>query len=120
MEIQYNATFINLENLITISRGDTSRMIKYLHQFQELIPLRMEGLKEQLEIGDRKMIRQILHQMSPQLQFFGIPNVVAPIRRLEHDFDTMPLQNLKILVHDILIQLDHANKEVALVLKNNF
>jgi HPt (histidine-containing phosphotransfer) domain-containing protein len=120
MEIQWNSAYIDLKNLINLSRGDKDRMLKYLNQFQDLIPSRVESLKNSLEVEDRKMVRQILHQMSPQLQFFGIPEVVIPIRRLEHEYKTIPIENLKMLVNDILIKLDHANKEVALVLKNYY
>ena len=120
MEIKWDTTYINPQNLIAISRGDKNRMLKYLNQFQELIPQRIENLKEHLQAEDRKMIRQILHQMSPQLQFFGIPGVVIPIKRLEHEYETMPIENLKMLVNDILVKLDYANKEVEQVLKKNF
>ncbi|MEZ4935484.1 MAG: Hpt domain-containing protein [Saprospiraceae bacterium] len=120
MELNWDTTYIDPQNIIGISRGDESRMIKYLNQFLELMPPRIENLKERLQADDRKMIRQILHQMSPQLQFFGIPGVLTPIRRLEHEYDTMPLAELKALVNDLLQKLDGASQEVTLVLKNNF
>ena len=120
MDVKWNPTYIDLQNLISISRGDKNQMLKYLHQFQELIPQRIVSLNHSLEAGDRKMIRQILHQMSPQLQFFGIPDVVQPIRRLEFEYLTMPLEDLKSLVHDILIKLDGAIQEIDTVLKTNF
>ena len=120
MDINWNTTYIDLQNLIAISRGDKGRMLKYLNQFQELIPQRIESLKSSLQVEDRKMTRQILHQMSPQLQFFGVPDVVAPIRRLEHEYETMLIEDLKSLVNDILIKLDGSSKEVELVLKNHF
>jgi HPt (histidine-containing phosphotransfer) domain-containing protein len=120
MYINWDTTYIDPQNLIAISRGDKNRMLKYLNQFQELIPQRIENLKEHLQTEDRKKIRQILHQMSPQLQFFGIPEVVDPIRALELEYETMPIEDLKSLVTDILIKLDHASKEVEQVLKNHF
>ena len=120
MEINWDTTYIDPQNIISISRGDKTRMLKYLNQFLELIPPRIESLKSNLEKDDRKMIRQILHQMSPQLQFFGIPGVLTPIRRLEHEYETMPLGELKEMVNEMLEKLDGAHKEVALVLKNNF
>lgn len=120
MEINWNTTYIDPQNLINISRGDQNRMLKYLNQFQELIPARIESLKESLQAEDRKTTRQILHQMSPQLQFFGIPGVIEPIRRLEHEYRTMPMEDLKSLVDDILNKLDGASSEVALVLNNYF
>ena len=120
MELNWDTTYIDLQNVISISRGDRGRMMKYLNQFLELIPPRIESLISSLEADDRKMIRQILHQMSPQLQFFGIPGVLTPIRRLEHEYETMPLAELSTLVHDLLQKLDGASQEVSLVLKNNF
>ncbi len=120
MDINWNPTYIDLQNLISISRGDKNRMLKYLNQFQELIPQRIENLKDSLQAEDRKMTRQILHQMSPQLLFFGIPGVVTPIRRLEHEYKTMPIEDLRSLVNDILVNLDRAGKEIDLILKNNF
>ncbi len=95
-------------------------MVKYLRQFQELIPQRIENLKDSLLAEDRIMVRQILHQMSPQLDFFGIPDVMTPIRRLEYEFETMPIEDLKSLVSDILFKLDKACREVKTVLKTEF
>ena len=120
MEINWNSKYIDLKNLISIARGDKDRMLKYLNQFMELIPQRIENLNEYLLANDRKMIRQTLHRMSPQIQFFGIPDVVAPIRRLEHEYETMPLEELELLVKNILTNLDKAINEIESVINNNF
>lgn len=120
MEVNWNTSFIDPKNLIAISRGDSDRMVKYLRQFQELIPQRIENLKQSLLDEDRKMVRQILHQMSPQLDFFGIPNVSIPIRRLEYEYQTMPIEDLKSLVNGILVQLNEACKEVKMIMDTNF
>lgn len=120
MDKNWNANVINLTELIHISSGDKNRMLKYLQQFKELIPIRIENLRERLDAGDRKKIRQLLHQMSPQLQFFGIPNIVIPLRRLELEYDTMPMNDLNSLVGTIIIQLNLAIKEVDLILKEQF
>ena len=58
--------------------------------------------------------------MSPQLQFFGIPDVVQPIRRLEFEFQTMPFDDLEILVNNILDKLDGACHEIDLIIKTYF
>lgn len=120
MDIQWSTNYINPKNLIQISREDKNRLLKYLNQFRELIPPRIEKLKQYLEAEDRKMTRQILHQMSPQLQFFGIPDVMIPIRRLEHEYETMPFNELKTLIDDILLNLEGALKEVEWIVKTNF
>ena len=44
---------------------------------------------------DRKMIRQILHQMSPQLQFFGVPEIVPRIKGLAYEYQTKPWEELE-------------------------
>jgi hypothetical protein len=120
MELIWNASYIDLKNLISISRGDHLVVKKYLKQFQELMPDRIDSLKNSLELEDRKLIRQILHQMSPQLQFFGIPNVVMPIRRLEFEYEIMPYIDLKILVENILEKILDATGEVNSILEKYF
>lgn len=120
MDIKWNAGYIDLQNLISLSRGDKGRMLKYLNQFQELIPERVGELKEHLEERNRKMIRQVLHKMSPQLQFFGVPDVLTPIRRLEHEYETMPMEELTNIVYDLIGKLEGANSEVEMIIKNHF
>jgi HPt (histidine-containing phosphotransfer) domain-containing protein len=104
--------YIDTTQLVQISRGDKDRMMKYLSQFEELIPQRIESLQERLGEEDRKGVRQILHQMSPQLQFFGVPGVVEPIRRLATEYETIPMEDIKKQVHFIIHQLDHALLDV--------
>ena len=120
MEIEWNTKYIDPQNLINISKGDQARMERYLRQFMELIPKRVADLKNHLREDNRKMIRQTLHQMSPQLQFFGIPDVVMPIRRLEFEYQTMAHKDLENLINEILEKLDGACGEVDLIIRNNF
>jgi len=120
MEIKWDTASLDLQNLVSISRGDKGQVLKYLNQFQELVPERIKYLKTGMQEGDRRKIRQILHQMSPQLQFFGIPNVLTPIRRLELEYETMSLEELEDLIDDILASLDRAMKEIEHVLKDYF
>jgi len=120
MPLNWNTTIINPKDLIHISRGDDKVIYKYLKQFKELIPPRIESLNESLKAGDRRRVRQLLHQMSPQLQFFGIKDIVQPIRRLEHEYDTIPFEELSLLVDSIIIKLNLAIKDVDLTLKENF
>lgn len=115
-----NTTFINLENVVNISRGDSDRMLKYLKQFQELIPERLIQLKEALNQDDRKQIRQIIHKMSPQLQFFGIQNIILPIQRLEFEYESMPFFELQALGNDIIYKLEGATKEVSKIIQSHF
>lgn len=116
MQTNLGATFINTEQLIAISGGDIKSTINYLRQFQELIPNRIEKLNENLNDKNRKGTRQILHQMSPQIQFFGIPDVVKHIKKLEFEYETIPIEDLKSLVENIILKLELALKDVGLIL----
>ncbi len=120
MDIHWNTTIINPQELIHMSRGDKKIIHKYLLQFQELIPQRIESLEESLKTEDRLMVRQILHKMSPQLQFFGIPDIIQPIRRLELEYETMPIEELNEIIDKVLTKLDLAVKDVHLILTENF
>jgi len=121
MNVKWNdSTIIDLQNIINISRGNPDHILKYLKQFMELIPERMKDLKSRLENGDRMMIRQILHKMSPQLQFFGIKNVTTPIQRMEYEYQSMPINELEQLVNDIIAKLEEAVAEVSKIIDSNF
>lgn len=111
---------LNLQNLESIARGDSERMLKYLKQFQELIPERLEQLKVALTNDDRIGIRQILHKMSPQLQFFGIEAIIVPIQRLEYDYDTMPYLEIEVLVNDIIYKLEGSLSEISNIIQSQF
>ena len=121
MNVKWNdSTIIDLQNIINISRGNPDHILKYLKQFMELIPERLKDLKISLENGDRMMIRQILHKMSPQLQFFGIKNVTTPIQRMEYEYQSMPINELEQLVNDIIAKLEEAVAEVSKIIDSNF
>lgn len=56
LDLSSKMDYINLENLITFSRVDNSRILKYLNQFMELIPKRIEQLQLSLNNEDRKNV----------------------------------------------------------------
>lgn len=113
-------TYIDLKNVSKIARGNTDKMYNYLHQFRVLIPERSQKLREHLAAENRLGIRQILHNMSPQVQFFGVPEVVAPIKRLELEYESIPLEDLRQMVELILNNLHKALVEVETIIANNF
>lgn len=120
MKTGWEMTHINLDNLETISRGDSNRMLKYLEQFKTLIPKRINQLVLALDVQDRVLIRQILHKMSPQLQFFGIQEVTTPIQRMEFEYESMPINELVTLVTNIIAKLENAVEEVSKLIISNF
>ena len=105
--------YIDLNNVKTISRGDDARMLKYLNQFNILIPERIVQLQKALEEQDRLKIRQILHQMSPQIQFFGLLRVSSQIQRLELKYASITFEDLNTQVNQIITILKKSLAEVS-------
>ncbi len=105
--------YIDLNNVKTISRGDDARMLKYLNQFNILIPERIVQLQKALEEQDRLKIRQILHQMSPQIQFFGLLRVSSQIQRLELKYTSITFEDLNTQVNQIITILKKSLAEVS-------
>ena len=118
--MDFSTSYIDLSNVIAISRGDSSRMHRYIIEFHELITERKTLLKEALSSMDKVQIRQITHKMIPQLNFFGMKDVNITINRLEFEFNTMPYEELKILVFYIISILDASIDEVTKILSQNF
>lgn len=120
MDSKWKTTYTDLNNVVSISRGDSSRMLKYLVQFKDLIPERLIDVRNALDLHDRVLIRQILHKMSPQLQFFGIKDVSIPIQRLEFEYESMPFIELELLVNDIIVKLEEALEEISKIIDSYF
>ncbi len=110
--MNFRFTYIDLSNVQSISRGDDSKMKKYILQFEELLTERLELLNTAMQEKDRKQIRQITHKMIPQLKFFGVPDVDTPIGRLELEYETMAITELQNLVNLIIFKLSGALQEV--------
>ncbi|PHN02355.1 hypothetical protein [Flavilitoribacter nigricans] len=120
MDIKWNTSLLDLKNLIGISRGDPDQILKYLEQFQKLIPPRLAQLQQGLGKKDREMIRKIVHQMSPQLQFFGIEGIGTTITRLEFEYETLPMEELEDLVKHLIINLESALLEIVRIIRTYF
>ena len=112
--------YISLDNLEATCRGDRTRMRKYLDQFLDLIPQRVEELTGALKKDQRVLVRKILHKMSPQLEFFGIQDTMIPIRRLEFEYETMLYNDLEMLVNGIIYKLDGALSDIERVIQTDF
>ena len=112
-------TLIDLQNLKLVSRGNKDRMEKYLRQFASLIPERTEMSRAALDSEDRAQVRQLIHKMSPQLQFFGMDEVVELKNQLEMGYLKMDFQDLKKMVNHLLEQLAQALVEVNQLLTDN-
>jgi len=112
MKANYNTLHVDLINVLEISRGNELKKKKYLQQFIDLIPTRIEKLKQSLEAEDRVAVRKILHNMSPQLQFFKVEGVGGIIKKIEFEFHSMPMAELRQLTNQCIGKLTLALEEV--------
>lgn len=109
---------IDLTHLKQISRGNKEKELYYLRQFQELIPVRLDQLKVALHDEQQDSIRQIIHIMSPQLEFFGIMEVKHIKKLLETDETFRNVDEMKILLNHLIAKIAEAIKEINdLILK---
>lgn len=104
--------FIQLNNVKQVTRGSREHMKVYLVQFSEMIPQRIDLLKTALQEQDRKRIRQIIHKMGPQVQFFGIPGAVPMIRKVETEYEQLSFLQLEQLCEQLLAKLFGAKTEI--------
>ena len=114
------STVIDLHNLQQISRGDRVRQLRYLKQFVELIPSRTQQIKEALAQQNRTLLRKLIHQLSPQIQFFGINDFARLKRKLELEYQEIDYFELQQLVNDLLERLDLARQEVEQIIDADF
>jgi HPt (histidine-containing phosphotransfer) domain-containing protein len=120
MKNEWNTIFIDPTQLFKIARGNPKSLQKYLRQFQELIPDRTASLKKSLQAEDWEMVRQHVHKMSPQLQFFGLPGILGSIHRLEVEYQEMTLKEMTHLVNDLIGKIDQATAEVDSIIIHHF
>ncbi len=114
------ANIIDLSNLREICNGDISREIHYLKQFNLLIPRRIDLLKNALDDKNFIAIRQEVHKMSPQAEFFGIHQVVKLKRVMEMDEQIYPDAQLVNMILHIICILQQATEEIRVILIDDF
>jgi len=105
-------SIIDLKNLTEVSRGNPERMLDYLRQFTELVPKRAGQIRQALEASDRVSIRKLIHKMSPQIQFFGINEVIKLKNTLEVEYENISYEDLDLTVSQLLTSLEKAILEV--------
>lgn len=120
MNNRWNTQYISSQNIDKISRGKSRIALKYLKQFQQLIPPKVNTLRKDLAKEDRQAVRQTLHNICPQLQFFEVPQVVPPIQRISKEFKTIPWPEMEEMVEEILDMMENAVGEVDQVLRTQF
>lgn len=116
MEVFWNQDIIDLQKLLLVTRGDRGKLRQYLVQFDELIPVRISLLRKYINAEDRKMIRQTVHQVSPQLHYFGIRDIQDLIRDIETEYTTMEIGDLKRKASELIDQMEASREEISRIL----
>jgi HPt (histidine-containing phosphotransfer) domain-containing protein len=110
-------SYINLDTLHAICKGDKDKKLRYLNQFLEMIPLSIQKLKLDIEEEDRSKLLKEIHFMSPQLVFFGIDDFSDLMKR-EKELELLPFDELKCQVLDGLNEIERALVEVGAIIEN--
>ena len=118
--MKWNDEVIDLNRLVQVTRGEEDRIKRYLNQFYELVPTRNKMLWEYANHSDRTMIRQTVHQMSPQLHFFGVRGINQSIERIETEYETLPMEDLLSEVRNLSERMLSSWREVREILENQF
>ncbi len=116
MDIECNKEVLDLQKLSVVTRGNSEKLRQYLVQFRELIPARVALMRQYMESEDRRMIRQTVHQVSPQLHYFGIRGIAPLIERVEMEYPFMPMDELKRTVSVLIEKMEMAKQEVSRIL----
>ena len=110
-------SYISLDALHAICKGDKDKKLKYLKQFLEMIPLSIQKLTLDIEEEDRVKLMKEIHFMSPQLVFFGIDDF-SDLMKTEKEFHNLPFDVLKAHLIKALIKIESALKEVETIVEN--
>ena len=119
MNKKLNTKYINLDNVMAISKGSEEKVMSYLTQFTTLIPDRIERLQKEIASHNDQQIKRVLHNMSPQVQFFGLPKTIDAIKRVELEYDQLNFDEKKSIIFGIIGQLEDAVKEVNTILNKS-
>jgi HPt (histidine-containing phosphotransfer) domain-containing protein len=116
MKNDWNTRYIDPKNLNKVSRGNSKIIVKYLKQFEEIMPVKIDALQSALAAEDREETRKVLHSISPQLQFFGVPRIVPVIRKILDNHQKLPWNTIASQSQAIIQVIEAATAEVRQVL----
>ena len=106
-------SYIDLSRVEKLTKGDPVKMQRYLHQFLELIPEKIDELKT-LQINEnREKIRELIHHIGPHLVYFGVPEVNETLKFIESNINTIPFSELRIILNKLLFNINKAIEEIS-------
>lgn len=110
--------YIHLSQLDRLTQGRPNQRLSYLHQFLELLPKKIEVLAIRLQQKKRFEIKKIIHNISPQLIFFGVPNIQDLAKKIVMEYEFIAIEQLELIVNEIIFKTKKALEEVKFLLDN--
>ena len=101
---------IQLKQLDELCKGDQEKKKKYLAQFLQLVPPRIQQIKKALEAHDQKSLRQTMHFLAPQLAFFGIPDFVNILETTRGRQEAITSEQLKPVLKKIALAISEIER----------
>lgn len=107
-----DTSHINLSRLVKLTKGDEIKMLKYLHQFLDLISPKVIALKVYLVNKNHKKTRELIHHIGPHLIFFGVPDVKEMLELIEEEIEFTLTKELQENIGKLLINIEKATEEI--------
>lgn len=112
-KITANNKLYNLSSLYDLSRGDMDFMDKMLEVFVEQTAVILEKVEQKMADNDFKEVSQLIHQIKPSIEIFGIISIVDAVKTLEklaretHDKDQISFlfESVNSTLQQVIIQL---------------
>lgn len=108
---------IDLSELNNLVGGDIIKFQKYLNQFVTIVSANIQKFEELTISEDRAQIKKIVHQIKPQLIFFGVPDIKLWITRLETEIMSWHADELAAFMQSFTQLLVASVDEVISLLK---
>lgn len=115
--MSFRPSYINLDTLHAICKGDKDKRLRYLNQFLKMIPLSIQKLRLDIEEEDRNKLLKEIHFMSPQLAFFGIDGF-SDVLKKEKVTERVSFDVLKSKILKEISNIEKALEEVKEIIDN--
>jgi HPt (histidine-containing phosphotransfer) domain-containing protein len=112
----HNVDLAELNNLVG---DDIAKFQKYLNQFIVVISDKIKELNELSISQDRNQIKKIIHQIKPQLIFFGVTDIRQLVSRAEREIFSWENDELTAYLQSFIQLLQASVDEVTSILKAN-
>ncbi|MEM6724864.1 MAG: hypothetical protein AAF598_12545 [Bacteroidota bacterium] len=119
-QLKWDTSVMDLSKLLEMGADRPGLVERYLRQFADIVPGRIEKLELESAQQNRKAVRQIVHQMKPQLLFFGLPIPSGDFELLQDTSIPLSGDGLSQLVAKVIGLLQAALREINQLLQTHF